>query len=171
MTLRALETKDRPTCRVKLDMKPSKVLRAAADLLGQGWCQVYLGVRDRASHWIAAKKYVLPILYVSAHEFQPGVEIDRVCLQGAIMKAAVDLTGVGWPAKSDHAVTPEQEAVMANYLAAEHAVADEINRRREAELAFTCLGTAGWNDVAGRNQAEVVALVQDVAALMEAAGR
>ncbi len=154
-----------------MTMKPSKVLMAAADLLGKGWCQRYLGVRDRASHWIAAKKLGLPIFYRAAHAFQPGMEIDRLCLQGAIMKAAVDLTGEGWPAKSDNAVTPEQEAMRASYRVAEHAVGDEINRRREAELEFTCLGTARWNDVAGRTQAEVVALVLDVAALMEAAGR
>ncbi len=48
---------------------------------------------------------------------------------------------------------------------------DEINRRREAELEFTCLGIARRNDTMGRTQAEVVALVEDVAALMEAAGR
>jgi hypothetical protein len=53
-------------------------------------------------------------LYLDAPAFQPGVEIDRVCLQGAIMKAAIDLTGEGWPAKSDplsignHAMTPER---------------------------------------------------------------
>jgi len=146
-------------------VKTSKVLRAAADLLGQGWCQVYLGVRDRASCWQAARKYGLPILYVSTHEFQPGVEIDRVCLQGAIMKAAIDLTGEGWPAENDHAMTPEKAAMMASYTAAEHAVSEEIANRTGTA------GTARWNDIAGRTQAEVVALVQDVATKEEDAGR
>ena len=147
-----------------MTLKPSKVLMAAADLLEKGWCQRYLGVRETATHWIAAKRMGLP-LYLGAHEFQPGMEIDRVCLQGAIMKAAVDLTGMGWPAKSDHAMTPEQEAMRASYTVAELAVADEINRRG------TVTGTARWNDVVGRTQAEVVALVRDVAAREEAAGR
>jgi hypothetical protein len=147
-----------------MTLKPSKVLMAAADLLERGWCTQVLGVRDRASHWIAAKKYGLPIFYRKAHEFQPGVEIDRVCLQGAILKAAVDLMGVGCPTKEGTA-TPEQEAMRASYQAAEHAVAEEINRR------FTVTGTARWNDVVGRQQDEVVALVQDVADQEENAGR
>jgi hypothetical protein len=146
-------------------MKPSKVLRAAADLLGAGWCQKYLGIRDKAPHWIAARVWGLPIIYRGSHEFQPGVVIDRVCLQGALMKAAVDLIGAGWPVKSDHAVTPEQEAMRASYGAAERAVAEEIASRTGIS------GTARWNDVAGRTQAEVVALVQDVAAQEEDAGR
>lgn len=147
-------------------LKPSKVLMAAVDLLEKGWCQQVLGVRDRASHWIAAKKMGLPIFYKYSREFQPGVEIDRVCLQGALMKAAVDLTGEGWrPVTNDHTMTREQEDMRASYGAAERAVAEEIHRR------FTVTGTARWNDVVGRTQAEVVALVQDVAALLEAAGR
>jgi len=39
-------------------LKPSKVLRAAADLLEKGWCQVYLGVRDTATHWITRRGWV-----------------------------------------------------------------------------------------------------------------
>jgi hypothetical protein len=80
------------------------------------------------------------------------------------MKAAVDLTGVGWPAK-DAPMTPEQEALLASYCAAEREVAAETTRRTGVA------DTARWNDVAERTQAEVVALVQDVAANEEAAGR
>jgi hypothetical protein len=147
-----------------MTLKPSKVLRAAADLLEKGWCQRYLGVRDRASCWQAARKLGLPILYTAAHEFQLGVEIDRLCLQGAIMKASIDLMGVGWPTK-EGTVTPEEEEMMAIYRASEHAVAEEIHRRG------TVTGTARWNDVVGRQQDGVVALVQDVADQEENAGR
>jgi hypothetical protein len=147
-----------------MNMKPSKVLRSAADLLQQGWCQKYFGVRDRSPHPIAGRVWGLPIFYRGAHGFQPGVVIDRVCLQGSLMKAAVDLTGVGWPAQ-DAPMTPEQEAMLASYCAAEREVAAEITRR--TGLA----DTARWNDVAERTQAEVVALVLDVAANEKAAGR
>ena len=147
-----------------MSMKTSKVLRAAADLLGQGWCQKHLGIRDKASCWQAARQYGLPVIIQGGAEFQPGVEIDSVCLQGALVKAAVDLSGVGWPAK-EGTVTPEQEAMRASYTAAERAVAEEIASRTGVA------GTARWNDVAGRTQAEVVALVQDVAAQEEDAGR
>jgi hypothetical protein len=146
------------------NMKPSKVLRAAVDLLQQGWCQKHLGIRDKASCWQAARHYGLPIIYREAHEFQPGLEVDSLCLQGALMKAAVDLMGVGWPAK-DALMTPEQDAMLASYCAAEREVAAETTRR--TGLA----DTARWNDAAGRTQAEVVALVLDVAAHEEAAGR
>jgi hypothetical protein len=146
-----------------MTLKPSKVLMAAADLLERGWCHRSLGIRDRASCWQAARKLGLPILYTTAHEFQPGMEIDRLCLQGALLKAAVDLSGVGWPVK-EGTVTPEQEAMRASYTAAERAVGEEI-----CDTGFSSV--ARWNDVAGRTQAEVVALVRDVAALMEAAGR
>ena len=60
--------------------------------------------------------------------------------------------------------TPEQEAMMASYLVVERAVTEEIASRTGVA------GTARWNDTKGRTQAEVVALVQDVAALVEAAG-
>jgi hypothetical protein len=147
-----------------MSVKPSKVLRATVNLLEKGWCQKHLGIRDKASCWQAARQYGLPIIYREAHEFQPGVEIDSVCLQGALMKAAVDLSGVGWPAK-EGTVTPEQEAMRASYVAAERAVADEIASRTGVA------GTARWNDAVDRTQTEVVALVLDVAVQEEDAGR
>jgi hypothetical protein len=54
---------------------------------------------------------------------------------------------------------------MKVHTTAEHAVAEEIASRTRL------MSTACWNDVAGRTQAEVVALVQDVAAQEETAGR
>ncbi len=132
-------------------IKPSKVLRAAAELLEKGWCQGQLGMRN---------------LYpLHTAEFRPGAEIDQLCLTGAILKAVVDLTGEAWPDVND-GLTPAQVAMKVSYSRADRAITCQIPATHGGYVV-----PASWNDRAGRTQAEVVALVQRVAALEEEAGR
>lgn len=148
-------------------IKPSKVLNAAADLLEKGWCQGTLGQKIRTVPEYGA----LTFTHVNTEDFQPGVEIDRVCLAGAILKAAVDLTGTGYPPMEQEYRddTPEQKAMKTSYVNAERAVAAGL-KHAVPRLTFPS-GVAGWNDCKGRQQSEVVGLVRATAILEEAAGR
>lgn len=132
------------------DIKPSKVLWAAADILGRGWCQGALGLHPDG--------YIL-----SAKAFQPGAEIDKVCLQGAMVKAVVDLTGVGWVGEGD-------EAVRTLYAHAENAILRVTNpgvRKYDPAL----IPSDQWNDRPGRTQTEVLEVLHEAAAAEEEAGR
>jgi hypothetical protein len=128
------------------DIKTSKVLHAAADILGKGWCQGYLGRRHNAP--------------VALNQFQPGAEIDEVCLQGALVKASVDLTGEWW-ANENADCLPRRI-----YARAETAVLHVIN---EKWLPF--ISNDQWNDRHDRTQAQVLEVLDRAAAAEEEAGR
>ena len=76
----------------------SKVLRAAAEILGRGWCQKHMG--EHEGEW------------VTFQHLQPGAMMNRLCLVGAITQAAVDLVGasVGSLARSECDLPPESMA-------------------------------------------------------------
>jgi hypothetical protein len=128
------------------DIKTSKVLRAASDILGRGWCQGYLGRRDNAP--------------VALSQFQVGAEIDEVCLQGALVKASVDLTGEAWTGENADCLTRRV------YARAEQAVLHVINK---AWLPF--ISNDQWNDRHDRTQAQVLEVLDRAAAAEEEAGR
>ena len=155
---------DRMAREAALLMKPSKVLRAAADLLEQGWCQGSLGKR--------ACTMMTGYEHVSTLEFKAGATIDQVCLMGAMMKALVDLYGIDWPGPAGILLdrTPMERAMVTTYLNTERAVEREIKTRAGVPQADAVL-VAVWNDSKARTKAEVLDVVRITAAREEEAGR
>lgn len=150
-----------------LTVKPSKVLRAAAELLEKGWCQGSLGLTVSETARQASR--LTEIFPLVARHFQPGAEIDQVCLSGAILKAVVDLTGVGWP-KANEVGTSAEIAMKTSFNQADRAVAEYLVSVGQG-IPEGLPVLANWNDCSGRTQVEVVALVHAAAAAEEEAGR
>lgn len=132
-----------------MDIKASKVLRTAAEHLEAGWCQGALGL-------IYDEETGQP-LHLSSADFQPGMHMDRVCVEGALMRAAVNLTGEPFSPGTQAAPT---------YARASSEVM-EVLRDVTGQLSSIPM----WNDAQDRTQDEVVKLVQYAARRAEEAGR
>lgn len=161
------EAMERLVCEDALPMKPSKVLRTAADLLERGWCQGSLG--QQVCEIPGDGGYTTTPVGASA--FTPGVDIGRLCLMGALLKAVVDLYGAAWPAwptlgLTGLASTSLDCAMSASYLKTQKAVENEVHRLVGWPVSITT-----WNDALPRTQAEVVDVVWAAAAREEEAGR
>lgn len=151
--------------------KVSKVLRVAAEHLEKGWCQGALGINVTE---VSDPGCIAPVRVrspLTTEHFQPGAHIDEVCLMGAILKAAVDLTGEPWdvPSKGSNAGAL-YDAGQGEVLTQLHAEESEEIARFRARMAVG-LTLPSWNDAKNRTAGEVLGVVRAAADRLEARGR